>query len=255
VAWLIALIGVVAGLIAKDVIASVAVTQGIKAITGLNARIASMQVGLRNTTVGIKGLQVLNPPGFTEAVMVDIPELYIDYELSSFLKGKAHLETLRLNLQELTVVRGADGRLNLRAIKAIESDKPKKATEPPQAGKATGFQIDVLELRIGTVVFKDYSQSPPLEREFRVNVEERYEHITDPYAFAGLVVSRALVKTTVGQLANFDVAGLQRAAVEALKRSANYLTGTLREGVESSGQLGTEAVNEAAGAFKKLFER
>ncbi len=267
--------------VTKNLIAKAVVIGGAKAITGLNVGVRSIHVGFPKTAVQVKGLRVMNPSGFPDSVMVEMPEIYVDYDLGSLLKGKPHLETIRLNLQELDVVKSADGKLNLNSIKALQAGKPAAAQTQP-AASAPEFQIDVLELKVGKVVYRDYTGGgTPKIKEFAVNIDERYEHITNPYTFAGLVVTRALFKTTVGQLANFDVAGLQTNVANALKASAGALTETMTKGlgdaqamskqvlgnttdilshpgdvasgVKDTGKQALGAAKDAAGSLKKLF--
>ena len=244
----------------KNLIAQAALGGGVKAITGLNTQLKSVDVGLLKTAVRIKGLRVLNPSGFPEPVLVDVPEVFVDYDLGALLKGTAHFESLRIHLAQLNVVKAPDGTLNLHTIKALEPGKAKEGAKPQQAGRPPAFAIDALELKIGKVVYTDYTVSPPQTREFNVNIDERYQHVTNPYTFTGLIVSRALLKTTVGQLANFDVSGLQATVTEGLKQSATQLRSTLKEGTKVAEQLGTGAVGTAkdvvegtTGTLKKLL--
>lgn len=250
-------IGLVLG---KDLIAGAVFSGGVKAITGLETQIKSLRVGLLKTSIGISGLRVLNPRGFQDRVLVEIPEIYVDYKLSALLKGKAHLQTVRLHLSELTVAKAPDGKLNLDSVKALESGKAKEEAKKPQPGRAPEFQIDVLELKIGKVIYKDYTASPPTMKEFAVNIDQRYEHITNPYVFAGLVASQALMKTTVAQLADFDVRGLQSNVTQALKVSASQVTSRLPNTTAAAEQFGKDAVGTAqdaveqtAGTLKKLL--
>ena len=256
----IVVIGLAGLLLTKDVIAKAAVSGGITAITGLHSRIEAMQVEFLKTTVGLRGLQIMNPPGFSDHILVDIPDLYVDYRFGFFLQGKVHLDAMRLHLKELHVVRNRDGRLNLHAIKVLESGKTERRPTTTPRGKMPAFQIDRLELKIGKVIFRDDRQSPPIVKEFNVNIDERYDHIPNPAVLTGLIISRALLRTTVGQLANFDVAGLQSTVIAGLRESAGELTGTLTEGAQKAGQVGQEAVGTAkeavqgaAGTLKKLF--
>jgi uncharacterized protein involved in outer membrane biogenesis len=272
---LIVIAVVLVGLVlAKDAIAKAAVIAGVRTVTGLPMEIKSMNVGA--SSVGIKGVRVLNPAGFPEPLMVDIPEVKVAYDLGALIGGKVHLKQARLYLTEFDVVRRADGALNLQQIKGLESGKAQpKGAEAPKPGKAPDLRIDLLELKIGKVVFKDYTVNPPSVREFAVNIDERHEHITNPTVLAGLIVSRALMKTTIAQLANFDVAGLQASVKDAMKASTAQLQGLATEGAKQVEQLKTQlqtdatgaargavdktgkaaqgAVNEATGALKKVF--
>ena len=85
-----------------------------------------MNVGIRNTLVSINNMKLYNPAGYTDKVMVDMPEIYIDYNLSSFLKRKAHLEEVRIDLKELTVIKDKKGKLNIDALKVVKDEKEVK---------------------------------------------------------------------------------------------------------------------------------
>ena len=48
-------VGVIGLALAKDLIAKAVIEGGIKAVTGLSAKVADAQVGLLNTTAGVRG--------------------------------------------------------------------------------------------------------------------------------------------------------------------------------------------------------
>jgi len=223
----------------KNGIASLALSGGVKAMTGLGVQVRGMDVGILKTLIGIRELKVSNPRGFPDRVMADIPELYVDYDLGAFLKGKVHLEEVRLYLKELIVVKNAKGELNLDALKPVQARKEEgKSQEEKKEAKMPEMQIDLLKLKIGKVIYKDYTQNPPAVTAFDVNIDEQYENINDPYIFASLIVSRALLKTTIARLANFDVQALQGDVTAALKKYRG---------------LGKGAVQETTEVLKKIF--
>jgi len=254
---LLVIVVLIAGLwLTKNLLAKAAVTNVVHAITGLRLEIKEMKIGVVNTRIGIVGLRVMNPEGFEDPVMIDVPEIDVDYDLAAFFKGAAHLELMRLNLAELTVVRNQQGQLNLNALNAIKASQGKPVPPKDQkTAKAMPFQIDLLDLNIGRVVYKDYSQGPSAkEQVFPININERFEHITDPYAFAGLIISRALTRTSIARLANFDLSSLQSLATSAagdiVNSAVNRATKGLGQG--ASGAAG-EAVKETSDALKKLL--
>ena len=216
---------------AKDMIIKSTLSAGVRAATGLKLQIKSMKVGLVTTLVDVKDLKLFNPPGFTDKVMVDIPEIYVDYDLGAFFKKKVHLETLRLDLKELVVVKNEKGELNLDSLKVVKETKEEKAPKekkPKEEAekKAPEIQIDDLHLKIGKVIYKDYSKgTPPKVREFNVNIDEKYQDITDPNALVSLIVVKALAKTTIANLTNFDIGSLQDQATQALGEATEKLKG------------------------------
>ncbi|MDD5745741.1 MAG: AsmA family protein [Candidatus Omnitrophica bacterium] len=240
--FIILVVVIVALVAGRNFVVKAAVTSGVKAVTGLTLNIDSVNIGIGKTLLGITGVTLYNPPGFTDKVMVDVPEIYVDYDAGALLKKKIHLEEVRLNIKEFVVVRNAEGVLNLDSLKPVQTAQPKPAAAKPDSGKtepAPQINIDVLRLKIGTVVYKDYSQgATPKTREFKINIDETYEHITDPQALARLIVVKALKNTTIAGLVNFDVKSL----AESLKGSVGGIEGTALET--------TDAVT---GALKKLL--
>ncbi len=202
------LIIVVAGLlvlsILKNGIAQSAVQGVVKTMTGLELKMKSLNLGILNTRIQANGIELRNPAGFEEPVMVDMPVLDVDYELGSLLKGAPHLQEVQLDLRQLVVVRNKDGKLNLDALKPAGA---KQADGKP--AKAPQIQIDLLRLKIGKVIYKDYSKGgAPSVQEFDLNIDERFENISNINAIVPIILTKALYNTTLGKLVNFDLKGL-----------------------------------------------
>ncbi len=223
--------------LAKGAIARGALSAGVRAVTGLHLEIRRMEVGVFRSRVHVQGMKLHNPAGFPDRVMVDVPEVYVDYDLPAFLTGRTHLRELRLNLQELTVVKDRQGRLNLdslTSVKKAKEEKKKPAQQNRPVQRPSSFQIDDLELKVGKVVYKDYSAGgEPSVREFRVDLDERHRNVNDPAALGALIVSRAVLKTTIARLANFDLGALDNYARDVLKFSTESINNVGGKTVES----------------------
>ena len=140
--------------------------------------------------------------------MLDAPEIYVDYNLPAIFKGKVHLQDMRINVEEFAVIRNEAGELNLDSLKVVEAQKEGK--KPGEKGKAPDVRIDNLELKIGKVIYKDYSgKGVPIEKEYNVNISERYKNIDNPYSLVALIVVKALARTAIANLAKFDLTGLE----------------------------------------------
>jgi len=259
-------------LIGKNLLAKAAIVGGVRAITGLRLSLRGLDVGLLTTRLHVKELQVLNPAEFPqERVMLDIPEIYVHYDLPGFLKGRAHLEEVRLHLRELTVVRNEQGRVNLNALQAVKQTRAgtEQAAPAAKTARAPDLQIDVLELRIGRVVYKDYSGRTPQEKVFPIDLNERFTNISNPAALGGLIVTRALAKTTVARLANFDVKALEQGVAKLLASEMASITDavadvasgqvlqsagkTAEQAVKDTGEVAGEAVKETTKVLKNLL--
>lgn len=240
-------------LFAKNIIAKVSVEKGVEMVTGLRLDMQSLDVGIIETLIGIEGLQLHNPEGYKDKVMVDIPEIYVDYDLGAFFKGEVHLEEVRLNLKEFVVVKNEKGELNLNALKVVKEEGKEEVVEEKTSvkegkTKMPPLQIDVLELKIGKVIYKDYSKgTPPKVREFNININERYENITDSKTFASLILVKTLAGTTIARLANFDLGPLKTQVGETLKEATEITQKTVGEAVEAVKEMDVEKVKETTG--------
>lgn len=233
----------------KDIIVQKALSAGFKAFTGLELETGSIDLGFPKTLVSVQDLKLLNPQGFSDKVMLDMPEIYIDYDLEAILQKKIHLEDIRINMKEFSVIRNKDGKLNLDSLKAIQVKKKPAEEQKKERAQLPKIKIDKLRLTVGKVVFKDYSTggAEPTTREFNVNLDERFENILDPYALCSTIIVKALSKTTIASLANFDLSGLQKDMNEMVEQA----TTAAQERVQN---LGAEAQKAAEDVTKSLSE-
>ena len=159
------------------------------------------------------------------------------------------------------VMKNAKGELNLNSIKIVKEQKDKKEPTPAEKAKAPDFQIDVLELKIGRVIYKDYSKGgSPVVQEFKLDLSEKYTDINDPQKLVSLIVVKALRNTTISRLANFDLKGLEGTIGETLA-SAQKLVGTAQGVIVGAGgtasqisQKAQEAAKESVQAVQKTAE-
>jgi len=238
--------------IAKNVIAKHAVSTGVRAITGLKLNIRSMDVGIIKTLIDIKGLELFNPSGFRDKLMVDMPEIHVDYDLGAFFKGKVHLESVRLNLEEFVVVKNQRGEVNLDSLKTVKAKKGRSSSREKR--EMPDIQIDVLELKIGKVIYKDYLNSQdPRVTEFNVNIDERHENITDPRALANIIVLKALMNTSIAGLADFDLGLVQDGVGITLGTASKVVDGTADRVVETGAKV-TDAAKETTEKLADTIE-
>jgi len=252
---LVVIIGVVVLLLVfKNVLIKAAVEGGTKKATGLELAIGDMDVGLLKSKVDITDMRLLNPAGFPDKVMFDIPKFLVDVELASFFKGGAHVETIVLDLKELMVVRNKDRKLNLSALKSV-SEKQQKEKMPvkeekakKEKKKAPQVVIDTLVLKIGKVTYKDYSWGKkPFTKTFNIGINEVYRNITDPKELVNLIIVRALQKTNIAQLANFDLDSLKADVSDTLKTVEKAATEAGQKELEDLEKSATEEAEKAVG--------
>ncbi len=248
-------------LVFKNVLIRTAVEQGTKKATGLELAIRDMDVGLLASNVDITDMRLLNPAGFQDKVMIDIPKLLVDIEFASLFKQRKHVETLELNLKELMVVQNKERKLNINSLTALgkkkpEGKKPVEQKKAKQEGKAPQVAIDKLILKIGKVTYKDYSLGQtPYTKTFTIGVNEVYRNITDLNELVKLIIVRALERTAIAQLANFDLGSLKSDVGEILQKG---VSGVPEAGQKELGTTTDEATKkleeEATKSLEKQFK-
>jgi uncharacterized protein involved in outer membrane biogenesis len=236
----------------KDIIVKAGIEKGVDLVTGLKINIGGLNVGILNPVVDIKNIKLRNPSNFPDKTMIDMPEIYVKYDLGAIIGGKVHLPELRLALKEFVVVKNAKGELNLDALRTVQAQK--EGTQPSEKtpGKAPEIKIDSLKLSIGKVIYKDYSRGgEPSVKEFDINLNESYTNVNDPYKLASLIVVKALMNTSIAGLTNFDLKGLQgtvgKETFANAQKMASEATATLRN-------TAAEAAKKAEDAVKDVFK-
>ena len=230
-------------ILAKNIIVKTALVKGIKAITGVEIQVGRVNVGLVNTLIDINDLEIFNPSGFVDKVMADIPEIYVAYDLGAFFKKQVHLRNLKLDLKELVVVQNASRLVNINSLKTL---MPKQSAEP-----APEVKIDELSLRIGKVIYKDYSSGKPVVQEFNLNINEHYKNITDPKALVSTILSRALMNIAIP---NINMQDLKKTAVESAKSLVTGTVGETGSAVKDTAGAAKEAVKETTDSLKQMFK-
>lgn len=256
------LVGIVVVLVllflGRNLIAQSAVQGAVRTMTGFPLHIGSLDLDLGRFSIKAQKIKLFNPSSFRERVFVDMPELFVDIDRASVGTSRLHIEDLRIGINEVVIVKNKDGKLNLDAL------KPKSGGKKP-AGKGPEMQIDHMNLRIGKVVYKDYSAgATPSVQEFNLNLDENYQNVSSLQAIAPLIVSRALLNTTLGSVLNFDMSGfvskfdlngldMNSVGLQRFSSLAQDFAGGAGSTAGKVGSGATAAAKEAADSVKKLF--
>ncbi|MBN1868968.1 MAG: AsmA family protein [Candidatus Omnitrophica bacterium] len=223
----------------RNVFAKFAIEKGVEAATGLPLNIKKLDLGLSTTHVAISDLKLLSPKGFNNEVMFSAPEIFVDYDLGAMMKGKVRLEDIRLNFDQFVVIRNKDGQLNLDALKPKEGKRQEPAQQGKKdegkKGKAPEVQIDHLALKIGKVVYKDYSQgTEPVINEYNVNISEEMDNVTDLNSLLGFIANKAMAKTALSSLGDFNVDAFKGAVsvpqetIDTFKQQVDVFKGAIK---------------------------
>ncbi|MFC1593747.1 hypothetical protein ACFL38_00275 [Candidatus Omnitrophota bacterium] len=252
---LLILVGIGSLFVFKDIIAQRVFTEGLGALTGLQVIAQDANAEILDSLLAIKGIKVFNPWGFEDKVMVSIPELFIDFDVDALFDKKIHLWEVRFNLAELMIVKNEKGEVNINSIKVIADAKDKKEkSEVKEASVTPEFLIDVLDLKIGTVIYKDYSGEEPQTTEFAVNIDERFENISDSNVLVKSILAKALLNTTIANLGKLDFGVLQEGLDDMVSQASEMATENFDQTVGAGKQMGEEFTQEAEETLDSMLD-
>jgi uncharacterized protein involved in outer membrane biogenesis len=143
-------------LLSLNSILRVLIEHNIRAQTGMDAEIGRVEVGWTAPTFEIRDLKIYNPPAFGGTPFLDIPEVHIEYDRFALAKKELHLTLVRLDLQELDVVRNRNGDVNVFAVGA--APRLNAGVALPSLKKQTGYDfkgIDALNVSFNKAKFID----------------------------------------------------------------------------------------------------
>jgi hypothetical protein len=164
---------VVAGVLLLNPIAKEITEYRIKRETGMDVKIAKLEVGILNPGVTIENLVLYNSAEFGGAPFIDLPELRVEYDRGNFFSHKNHYKLIRINLAQLNVVENKKGRTNFETLKELfpEDESGTGATNKTSHGLRVG-RIDTLNLTLGKATFMSMSQPRQVD-ELRMNVHNQ----------------------------------------------------------------------------------
>jgi len=214
--------------VAKNGIAKAVLSSAVSSAAHVPARIGSVNLSFITASIRIKNFKLSNPSGFPEKIMVDIPQIFIDFDPGALFKGRAHFEEVRLDMKQLTVIKNKEGKVNVEVVKPSDKEK-KQSHEKAKAasgGKAPKLHIDKLVLSIGQVVYKDYSAGgEPQIQSFDINIKDReFNNIDNPSQVVSLVMFEALAKTSLSRLASLDIDSFKEGGIQALSKGLGVVS-------------------------------
>jgi hypothetical protein len=144
----------VAGIFLLDPIAKYIVESQIRANTHMDVKIEKLSIGLLSPTLKVENFILYNTAEFGGSPFVQVPELYIEYDRAAIRNRKLHIKLLRLNLEEIAILKDKKGQYNFGSL---QKDAKTAKNTPKNASQGMEFVgIDTLNLtlqsaRLGTV--------------------------------------------------------------------------------------------------------
>ncbi|MCA9393429.1 MAG: hypothetical protein KC900_04425 [Candidatus Omnitrophica bacterium] len=242
--------------LARNYVVKIGAEQFVKQQTGLPLKMEGINIGLVDTKIDIDDLKLYNPPNFEEKLMVNIPDIYVDYNLPEIIKGNIHLNEIRFHLNEVIIVKNKAGQTNIDALKALqqpkqEGDAPKKEEPKPKAEKKKGGEyIGKASFRVDRFTFKDYSgDGEPKIITKDIGLNKTYKDIDSFNKLVALIVVDATVSSGLSDLVNIT------SAAQLLGNDLLNQAGGTIKGVADGLLKGSDSLTEKAKGLKGLFKK
>lgn len=211
--------------LSKNLFIKSLVTQAATQITGADVRIKGLSFDILGSDIRIIGLKMYNPKGFPREILLDIPKVEVEYDLSALLKKRLHLTSAEINLKELVVVKDKEGKLNINSLKFMLKKAEKEAPVKQETQKNVPMHIDVLKLNIGRVIHKDFSiGEKPQVVVYDINIDKTYKNITNATQLITLMLTASLESTAIKGAQVYGIEAMAGIAVLPLG-VASILTG------------------------------
>jgi len=186
----------------KDQIIKNAITTVGSSVVGAPLKIRKFSLGLLSQKISIKGMQLFNPKGFPEEILIDIEEITVAYDLAALMKKQVRLPLVVVNLKEMVIVKDKEGKLNVDALKVSESkekDEEKKEENKKEKMEMWPFHIEQLKLNVGKVIYKDFSKGDqPVIKVYDVGFKDKeFEDIRSVEKLATTIMVSAMGSTAI----------------------------------------------------------
>lgn len=158
---------------ARNMIVKSIMEKGVNESVGQKITVGDVDVGITGTEIKFDKLEIYNPSGYTDKLLADVRELYIDYALMDIIKGFIHLPELKIGIKEMNVEKDKNGVLNL------EHFKGKKEGAKPEVENKEGkkFLINKMDLEIDTIRYRDNTKTPPELKELQIDFRKTFNNI------------------------------------------------------------------------------
>jgi len=185
-------------IILKNLIIKSVVTNVASGITGAPIHIDGFSMNILTSTIHITGFKMYNPSGFPEGLLVSCPKINVIFDRTSLFTQKHHFLLVEVDLKEMVLTKNKEGKLNVDSLKIVH---------PSTSSPATPMQIDLLNLSIGRIVYKDYTiGTEPAVRVFNVNRQQSYKSVPTAQQLALLVLSQPMKAAAIKDAEIYGVA-------------------------------------------------
>ena len=157
-----------------------------------NARmtIGHVDSKLQKGFLRLEGVTILNPVGFQENKFMEINFVQVEFDIVRLLKQEKHLKSLFVDIQRIYIVKQKKEGINIVEI------QNKSGSKSSYGKQDAGLSVEDLRVRIGDVVYKDYTRRPPKMSRIFLGLEQRYENVNSLKSIVDSILTQKVLKAT-----------------------------------------------------------
>lgn len=180
---------------------------------GFKIKIGQLNFNPLEGRIALRELSIYNPPQFREKVMAYLPLLKLNFKWVPFLKGNIVVTDMFINISAINIIKIKGGYLNITALKSFpakvnKGKKEKLLLRRKSLKEKSKIKIAHLRIKIGKIIYKDYSKKPYKIKKFNINSDREYYNIENIRTLR----DKILVKLTLEYLRKklrIDIEGLE----------------------------------------------
>ena len=229
-------------------------------VLGTDVSVEDVEWGPFLNRIRVQGVSVMQPEGFGDAALVEIPEILVDVDPVSVITRRWRVRHARLNLKRVHLIQNHQGRWNFEALKPLAQQKEDRGAAVPGEGekpgprtKARPFRIDLLELKVDEVVIERRHKEGTADRmRLRIGLNERIEEVDDVRELVRAVMGRVLWKTPLANIPIVSDMGLNQVittGVDQALKLPSKAVGTAAETMEGAAKTLKETATEVLKIF------
>ncbi len=143
----------------------------------------------------IEGLKIENPPGFTNETLLDLPKIAVKFDRLALATGRLNISRADIYLKKLLFEKDKRGKMNVDALKIASAPNHQ-------------LHVDILNLKIVTVVEKDCRGSKPIVKGHYLNLDKSYRNINGVNDLVLLMIKESLKNSGIEGAKVFGLSAL-----------------------------------------------
>lgn len=199
---------------------------------GINITIDKISFSPLLTHIGVTGITVHNPPGFSAEELAYIDSIHIVCDpLEIIAWKKPNIYLFAVDLKRLNIEKNKQGKINIKEIDSVKQ---------PDTDDTNPLYFDVVVLSVDDIKYTDYSGGGKNIHKYHIGMKNiAFVNIKNEDDVVKMIIYKAIENTNLGKIINWTVMPV----VSNIKITADSAWGTAKTGAKGAWEILTLPVN------------